>query len=301
MALARLRLGTLVFLVGENAEAARIMEATYFEAAQAEELEVAFMAAAQLVGVLGYQLARHDEALRWARHAELVLARMPGANDVMRAPLLVDLSTVYFAMGDYPQAQATAQRVLEVYEESLGPVHPLVADALTNLGLFHLVRGDYAEAKALLERALVIREQTHRAKNTFAILSALAQQSAHGATNVEDFRDRLTERVRALSSAYSLMSASEPDAPVELGELVRLALSPFTDAYMARLRIVGGPVVRFAPSAAIPLALCLHELATNAVKHGALSAPEGRLRLGWSVDEGIEQDRPGGFVLRREF
>ena len=218
MALARLRLGTLVFLVGENAEAARIMEATYFEAAQAEELEVAFMAAAQLVGVLGYQLARHDEALRWARHAELVLARMPGANDVMRAPLLVDLSTVYFAMGDYPQAQATAQRVLEVYEESLGPVHPLVADALTNLGLFHLVRGDYAEAKALLERALVIREQTQ---------GTLHSQMADLLSNIGSVELRLGDSARAVElfeRALSIREASlEPDHPALCAALGNLA------------------------------------------------------------------------------
>ena len=88
------------------------------------------------------------------------------------------------------------------------------------------------------------------------------------------------------------MSASEPDAPVELGELVRLALSPFTDAYMARLRIVGGPVVRFAPSAAIPLALCLHELATNAVKYGALSGDAGQVECDWF------ERAPGSYSLR---
>lgn len=218
VALARLRLGTLVFLVGENAEAARIMEATYFEAAQAEELEVAFIAATRLVGVLGYQLARHDEALRWARHAELVLARMPGANDVMRAPLLVDLSTVYFAMGDYPQAQATAQRVLEVYEESLGPVHPLVADALTNLGLFHLVRGDYAEAKALLERALVIREQTQ---------GTLHSQMADLLSNIGSVELRLGDSVRAVElfeRALAIREASlEPDHPALCAALGNLA------------------------------------------------------------------------------
>ena len=97
---------------------------------------------------------------------------------------------------------------------------------------------------------LVIAEQSHRAKNTFAILSALAQQSAKGATNVEDFRDRLTERVRALSSAYSLMSSSEPDSPVELDKLVALALAPFSETFGQRMKVTGGPVVRFAPSAA---------------------------------------------------
>jgi two-component sensor histidine kinase len=151
-------------------------------------------------------------------------------------------------------------------------------------------RDELARTKQKLE--LVIREQTHRAKNTFAILNALAQQSARGAANVEDFRDRLTERVRALSSAYSLMSSSEPDAPLLLDQLVGLALAPFSESYPSRLKVIGGPTVQFAPSAAIPLALCLHELATNAVKYGALSANAGRVECDW-----VERV-PGSYTLR---
>ena len=150
-------------------------------------------------------------------------------------------------------------------------------------------RDELAATKQKLE--LVIREQSHRARNTFAILNALAQQSAVGATNVEEFRDRLIERVRALSSAYSLMSTSEPDAPLLLDSLVSLALAPFTGSYGARLNVTGGPVVRFAPSAAIPLALCLHELATNAVKYGALSSENGRVDCSW-FERG-----PGAYTL----
>jgi len=141
-------------------------------------------------------------------------------------------------------------------------------------------RDELARTKQKLE--LVIREQTHRAKNTFAILSALAQQSAKGATNVEEFRDRLTERVRALSSAYNLMSTTDADAPVHLDKLVSLSLAPFTDSFGQRLRIVGGPTIAIAPSAAIPLALCLHELATNAVKYGALSSAAGEVTCDWA-------------------
>lgn len=164
-------------------------------------------------------------------------------------------------------------------------------------GLAHELRARLRVERDELERTrqkleLVIREQAHRAKNTFAILSALAQQSAHGATNVEDFRDRLTERVRALSSAYSLMSSTEPDSPVLLDRLVALALAPFTESFGRRLSISEGPVVRFAPSAAIPLALCLHELATNAVKYGALSNADGQVTCDWF------ERAPGAYTLR---
>lgn len=164
-------------------------------------------------------------------------------------------------------------------------------------GLAHELRLRLRAERDELERAkqkleLVIREQTHRAKNTFAILNSLAQQSAHGAHNIEEFRDRLIARIRALSSAYSLMSTGEGDAPVELGALIGLALAPFRDSYGDRLRVTGGPAVDLAPSAAIPIALCLHELATNAVKYGALSSDTGAVTVVWS------EQTPGAYTLR---
>jgi two-component sensor histidine kinase len=150
-------------------------------------------------------------------------------------------------------------------------------------------RDELARTKQKLE--LVIQEQAHRAKNTFAILNALAAQSAKDATNVEDYRDRLIERVRALSAAYSLMSSAEPDAPLGLDTLVQLALAPF-DTFAERLNVAGGPDVKVAPSTAIPISLCLHELATNAVKYGALSSPGGRVDCAWT------ERAPGAYSLR---
>jgi two-component sensor histidine kinase len=151
-------------------------------------------------------------------------------------------------------------------------------------------RDELERTKQKLE--LVVREQMHRARNTFAILNALAAQSAQGATNVEEFRDRLIERVKALSSAYSLLSSAEPDAPVGLDQLVELALAPFSTTYPDRLNVPGGPAVLIAPSTAIPISLCLHELATNAVKYGALCADGGRVDCDWM------ERSPGVFILR---
>ncbi len=186
--------------------------------------------------------------------------------------------------GQYPFATTIIWLVLaSVVAAGCGLAHELRAR-------LRVERDELEKTKQKLE--LVIREQTHRAKNTFAILSALAQQSAQGAINVEDFRDRLTERVRALSSAYSLMSSTEPDSPVLLDQLVSLALAPFSESFGQRLSISGGPIVQFAPSAAIPLALCLHELATNAVKYGALSNADGRVTCDWF------ERAPGAYTLR---
>ena len=164
-------------------------------------------------------------------------------------------------------------------------------------GLAQELRSSLRAERDELERTrqkleLVVREQSHRAKNTFAILNALAAQSAQGATNVEDFRDRLIERIRALSAAYSLLSEADVDHPVSLDKLTEVALAPFSESYPNRMQVLGGPDVTVAPSAAIPISLCLHELATNAVKYGALSDGGGRVNCDWA------ERSPGVFILR---
>lgn len=142
-------------------------------------------------------------------------------------------------------------------------------------------RDELRRTRAKLE--LVIREQVHRAKNTFAVLSAVASQSAHDAQTVEEFRDRLLSRVRALSQAYGLLMMHS-DAPVEVAEVVRTSLAPFHDAYPQRLVLTGEGSVMLPPSAAIPLTLCLHELATNAMKYGALSGAAGDVSCDWQAN-----------------
>ncbi|HEV7690558.1 MAG TPA: HWE histidine kinase domain-containing protein [Hyphomonadaceae bacterium] len=203
-----------------------------------------------------------------------------------RSGLIAVIGATPFAIfafnGQYPIMTTVVWLVLaSVVALGCGLAHDLRARLKTE-------RDELARTKQKLE--LVISEQAHRAKNTFAILNALAAQSAKDAANVEEYRDRLIERVRALSSAYSLMSSAEPDAPLALDKLAELALAPFS-SFGDRLNIAGGPPVNVAPSTAIPIALCLHELATNAVKYGALSAPDGRVYCAWS------ERSPGAYSL----
>ncbi|MFT3724330.1 MAG: HWE histidine kinase domain-containing protein [Hyphomonadaceae bacterium] len=148
------------------------------------------------------------------------------------------LAVVAFGV-QYPYATTIVWLILaSVVAAGCGLAHELRAR-------LKVERDELSRTKQKLE--LVIREQTHRAKNTFAILNALAQQSAQGAANVEDFRDRLTERVRALSTAYSLMSSSEADAPLLLDQLVGLALAPFSEFLPRPAQGLGRAVSAFRP------------------------------------------------------
>lgn len=152
-------------------------------------------------------------------------------------------------------------------------------------------RDELARTQAKLE--LVLKEQVHRAKNTLSVLTALANQSAQGANSIEDFRERLTARIRALSAAYGMLSAQEHNVPLDLARVVETALGPFRTAHEGRLVIQPGPQVLLAPSSGIPLTLCLNELATNAVKYGALiDEGEGRVECDWL------EASPGMFQLR---
>ncbi|HWK41155.1 MAG TPA: HWE histidine kinase domain-containing protein [Croceibacterium sp.] len=129
--------------------------------------------------------------------------------------------------------------------------------------------------------ALLSRELTHRVKNMLATVSAMAVLSAsHSAP--DRFADSLASRLETLKRAMELLEPGE-DAQCDLHNVVETALAPFRSDMNFR---VAGPACDLPGYACVPLALALHELATNAAKYGALSVPDGRVSLLWTVGEG---------------
>lgn len=108
------------------------------------------------------------------------------------------------------------------------------------------------------------------------MVQALASETGRSAVDFESFYENFRERLLALASAHNLLS-SAGWTTCELSALVHETLRPFASA---RIRIEGRPV-QIAAASCTPLVLALHELATNAVKHGALSSPEGEVTLRW--------------------
>lgn len=128
----------------------------------------------------------------------------------------------------------------------------------------------------------VARELEHRVKNIFGLMQALVRQSARSAESVSQYQEALEARLQALSGAQALISAAVGDDIVELSALVRAALEPFgIDRNGGGAR---GPEVAVKSTLAVPLALMLHELGTNAAKYGALSGAEGRVEVAWEVE-----------------
>jgi two-component sensor histidine kinase len=121
-------------------------------------------------------------------------------------------------------------------------------------------------------------ELDHRVKNILSNVSAVARLSSHRAQSVGAFVDALDGRIQAISRAHGLLRRGAW-AGANLGELTSEALLPFRSS--SNIEIEGGPV-NIVPELAQSMALILHELATNAVKHGALSGPTGRVKVSWS-------------------
>jgi PAS domain S-box-containing protein len=128
------------------------------------------------------------------------------------------------------------------------------------------------------QQQLLARELEHRMKNTMAMVGAIANQTFRTAANKEDARTIFDARLRALNQAHDVLVASSwTSAPMSV--VVDGALDLYrTDE--GRIRI-DGPAVDLSAKQALSLSLALHELATNATKYGALSAPAGTIDVNW--------------------
>jgi two-component sensor histidine kinase len=140
-----------------------------------------------------------------------------------------------------------------------------------------LVR-ELEDAKAREE--LLNAELMHRVKNMLATVNAMAVLTARH-SGPGQFAQAFTGRMRALDKATELLGTGRA-APCEVQRLVESALEPFrTDGNFA----IQGPPCELPRDACVPLSLALHELCTNAAKHGALTVPEGRVVLTWQCEE----------------
>lgn len=139
------------------------------------------------------------------------------------------------------------------------------------------VLADAARKEAEDRRALMAQESAHRLKNTLAMVQALAVQSLKGVDRdtVRAFQDRLL----ALATAHEALTQQQWEK-ADLGELISGALRNVSEVERFDLT---GPPVWISDRAAQSTTLLIHEMTTNALKHGALSVPGGRVRVSWAV------------------
>lgn len=140
---------------------------------------------------------------------------------------------------------------------------------------------DVTEKRQTADRmSVMVGELQHRTRNLIAVVSSIARETMEDTGPTEAFRAEFNDRLAALSRVQGLLSRSEVE-PITMGALVRLELDALGASTAVDRVSVTGPDVVLKPSTVQTLALALHELATNARKHGALSHDRGHLSVTW--------------------
>jgi len=216
----------------------------------------------------------------------------------------VPLST--FANGMHPEDRP---RVQEQIREAIETGRPYIAEyrAVDKDGQVHWVFAqgrcyhvagqpvrfpgivvDITERKRAEEhRELLIHELNHRVKNTLATVQSIASQTLRNAHSKEEASTAMEARLLALSRAHDVLTRENWEG-AGLMEIVREAMAPYRHEREKRLHI-DGPDVRLSPRMALAIAMALQELATNAVKYGALSNLDGEVWIDWSVSREPER------------
>ncbi|WP_332769028.1 PAS domain-containing sensor histidine kinase [Phenylobacterium sp.] len=146
------------------------------------------------------------------------------------------------------------------------------------VGLFR----DVTEMRAAEQRQrMLINELNHRVKNSLATVQSIAAQTLRSAPDLLSARIALEARLVALAAAHDILTA-ESWHGARLIEVIAAAMGPFETLQRPQISR-SGPPVWLAAQPALALSLALHELATNAVKYGALSRPEGRVTIRWNL------------------
>ena len=146
------------------------------------------------------------------------------------------------------------------------------------IGASKIARDNTGKKKVEEVQRLLLRELQHRVKNTLATVQAMATLTLHGAP--ADEQAKFIARLHALASAHDVLTEKNWErAPVR--DILNRTLEPFQKERIT----ASGPDVTLDSQKALALTMALHELATNAVKYGALSNDSGQVRIDWTVGE----------------
>lgn len=128
----------------------------------------------------------------------------------------------------------------------------------------------------------LLAEITHRGKNLLAVIQAIASQTGRTTVSFEEFQERFTRRLHGLAASHDLL-VMQNWRGASLTNLVRNQLAPFAEWDSGAIR-ASGPDIYLNPKITETLGMALHELATNAVKYGSLSVPEGKIDISWQME-----------------
>ena len=149
-----------------------------------------------------------------------------------------------------------------------------------------------ASSVAAKLQEVIIGELHHRVKNTLAIVSAITSQSLRTANSLEEAAKTIADRINALGVAQDLL-VRERWTGAGCRTLIEAAVKAFQSKSLNQFEIAGDNIA-ISSGPAIALSMVIHELCTNAVKHGALSAPGGHVSISWAI---VSRDNLERFTL----
>jgi len=137
-----------------------------------------------------------------------------------------------------------------------------------------------AQVEAERHTAVISAELDHRVKNLLAVITAIGRRTAMSSHSMEDFTERFSARIDAISRTHGLLSEGDWDGTT-MEALLSNEIAPYRDERHARITIEG-PRVLLNAREAQSMSMTFHELATNAAKYGALSIENGALEIVWT-------------------
>jgi two-component system CheB/CheR fusion protein len=196
---------------------------------------------------------------------------------------------------DYPELQADIAGVLESGKPLERRAHQNDPDApyfLARLtpyrnagGVIEGVVATFVDvtglARSEARQRTLVSELNHRVKNTLAVIMSIAQQTVGSAASPEEFQKSFFGRLRALARSHELLSHKNW-GEVAVEPVLRQALAPFFQPDRERI-VLSGPEILLRPELALSFGVIIDELATNAVKYGALSNDGGSVAIDWST------------------
>lgn len=136
-------------------------------------------------------------------------------------------------------------------------------------------------AAAEESQRVLVAELQHRTRNLLAVVQSIANQTIRTSKTLEEFESHFSDRLVALSRVQGLLSLSHSEK-LTIGELVKMELDALGATRNEQIVVAKGPDIALPEIIVRTLALALHELMTNAVKHGALAGDGGSLRVSWA-------------------
>lgn len=143
---------------------------------------------------------------------------------------------------------------------------------------------DVSDRREAEERqGLLVRELHHRVRNTLATVQAVLNASLRSSASLAEFRQAFSGRIASLAKTHTLITEGRTQN-VSFEGLLRTELEAYMEPGRSRVSL-RGPPVPLPSELAVPVGMALHELTVNAIRHGALADPAGRLEVSWTVEE----------------